>query len=208
MLENGFVINGALKAKVITRAFEKASAAQDDVLRRPFGASVEETSQGLHAIASSVTRLNRISLQARVVQQVVATDPRKARHLFESMQPPQLTPVSCNENWYFVPDAYYDDLAAVLQRGFSESEKKGGTRAGYVSSVIRHTQSHLQLVPIARLLSTGEFTEQELRMIVPVYAATLAEVHGDPLSFSILMSADSFFEAITRLLTSLDRRNI
>jgi hypothetical protein len=67
LLENGFVRNAALKAKVITRAFENASAAQDNVMRRPFGVSVEETSQGLHAIASSVTRLNRISLQARVI---------------------------------------------------------------------------------------------------------------------------------------------
>jgi hypothetical protein len=63
LLENGFVRDEAIKAKVIARAFEKASAAQDDVMRRPFGASVEETSEGLHAIASSVTGLNRISLK-------------------------------------------------------------------------------------------------------------------------------------------------
>jgi hypothetical protein len=209
LVENGFVRNRALKAKVITRAFEKASTAQDEVMRRPFGASVEETSQGLHAIASSVTGLNRISLQARVVQQVVATDPRKARQLFESMQPPQLTPVSCNENWYFVPDSYYDALAAILQRDFSDREIADGNRAGYLSSITRHTQYHVQLVPLARLLSAGDFTEQELRTIVPVYAAMLAEVHGDPLSFSILMSApDRVFGTITRLLTSLARRNL
>src|ERR1700722_15969696 len=84
LVENGFVRNEALKVKVMTSAFEKASAAQDDVMRNPFGASVEKTSQGLHAIASSVTGLNRISLQASVGRQFVATDPRKARLLFES----------------------------------------------------------------------------------------------------------------------------
>lgn len=209
LVENGFVRNAALKAKIISRAFEKASAAQDDVMRHPFGASVEETSEGLHAIASLVTGLNRISLQARVVRQVVASDPRKARQLFDSMHPPQITPVSCNENWYFVPDAYYDALAAVLQRGFSEREIRGGIRAGYLSSIIRQTQSHVQVVPIARLLSAGEFTEQELRTIVPVYAATITDLHGDPLPFSILMSApDRFFGAISTLLTSLDRHNV
>ena len=209
LVENSFVRNSALKAKVITRAFEKASTAQDDVMRRPFGASVEETSPGLHAIASSVTGLNRISLQARVVQQVVATDPRKARQLFESMHPPQLTPVSCNDNWYFVPDSYYDALEAVSQRGFSDREIVGGNRAGYVNSIIRSTQFHVQLVPLARLLSAGDFTEQEVRVIVPVFAVALADVHGDPLSFSILMSEpDSFFQAITSLLTSLERRNV
>jgi hypothetical protein len=209
LVENGCVRNSALKAKIITRAFEKASAAQDEVMRHPFGASVEETSPGLHAIASLVTGLNRISLQARVGRQVVAGDPRQARQLFDSIHPPQITPVSCNENWYFVPDAYYDALAAVLRRSVSEREIAGGNRAGYLSSIIRQTQSHVQVVPIARLLSAGDFTEQELRTIVPVYAATLTDLHGDPLSFSILMSApDSLFEAISKLLTSLDRHNV
>src|ERR1017187_2667243 len=44
-------------------------------------------------------------------------------------------------------------------------------RAAYVSSIIRQTQSHVQLVPIARLLTSGDFTEQELRTIIPAYAA-------------------------------------
>ena len=209
LVENGFIRNDALKAKLLTRAFEKASAAQDDVMRRPFGASVEETSQGLHAIASMVTGLNRISLQARVIHELVATDPRRGRRFFESMQPPQLTPVLCNENWYFVPDSYYDALAAVLKRGFSDREIAGGNRAGYVSLITSGIQSHVQPVPLARLLSAGDFTEQELREIVPAYAAKLDEVHGDPLSFSILMSEpDGLFETISTLLASLERHNV
>lgn len=209
LVENGFVRNAVVKHKVITRAFEKAAAAEDDVMRRPFGASVEETSQGLHAIASSVTRLNRISLQARVIQQFVATDPREARQLFESMHPPQLTSVSCIENWYFVPDAYYDALLQVLQHGFSDREIRGGTRAAYAISVVRRTQWHVQLVPVARLLSAGDFTEQELRTTVPVFAAVLADVHEDPLPFSTLMSnPKSFFEGFTSLFTTLDKHNL
>jgi|SRR5580658_163122 hypothetical protein len=209
LVENGFIRNDALKAKLLTRAFEEASAAQDDVLRGPFGVSVEETSEGLHAIASLVTRLNRISLQARVIHELVATDPRRARRVFESMQPPQLTPVLCNENWYFVPDSYYDALAPVLQRGFSDREIAGGNRAAYLSSIIRSTRYHVQLVPLSRLLSTGDFTEQELRTVVPVYAAMVAQVDGDPLAFSILLSeSDGFFEAISALLASLDKRNV
>ena len=209
LVENGFIRDDALKAKLLNRAFEKASAAQDDVIRRPFGASVEETSEGLHAIASLVTGLNRISLQARVIHELVATDPRRARRFFESMQPPQLTPVLCNENWYFVPDSYYDALAEVLKRSFSDREIAGGNRAAYVSSIIRSAQYHVQLLPLSRLLSTDGFTEQELRTIVPVYAAMVAQVDGDPLSFSILMSEpDGFFKAISALLSSLDKRNV
>lgn len=46
-------------------------------------------------------------------------------------------------------------------------------------------------------------------MIVPVYAAVLAGLHGDSLSFSIVMLEPyDFFQAMTVVLTSLDRRNV
>ncbi len=50
LVENGFIHDDSLKIKVLSRAFNKAAAAQDDVMRRPLGANVEETSQGLHAL--------------------------------------------------------------------------------------------------------------------------------------------------------------
>jgi hypothetical protein len=68
-VENGLIRNDGLKAKLLSRAFQKASAAHDDVMLRPWGVNVEETPQGLHAIASTVTRLDRISLQTRVVRE-------------------------------------------------------------------------------------------------------------------------------------------
>jgi hypothetical protein len=209
LVENGFIRSDGLKIKVLSRAFEKASAAQDDVMRHPWGASVEETTQGLHAIASFVTRLDRISLQTRVVRQLSLINPRRARQVFESMRPPYIEPASCNDNSYFVPDSYYDALAVVVEHGFSDREITGGLRADYVNSAIKTIQSHVQLLPVAQLLNTGNFTEQELREIVPAYAASLGDLHGDALSFGVLMSrSDRLLEAIAKLIALLDKDNI
>jgi len=124
------------------------------------------------------------------------------------MLAPQLSELSCNETWYFVPDSYYESLLAVLQSAFSNREIASGNRAALVGSIIKATQSHAQLSPIARLLVSSEFTEAELRMVVPLYAATLAGMHGDSLSFNILMSDPRFFDNIAALLDSLDKHNI
>ena len=208
LVENGFVPDDTLKAKLLSNAFEKAGAAQDDVGRRPQGVDVEETAGGLHAIASAVTALDRTSLQARAIRQLGVTNPPKARRLFESMLPPQFSELSCNETWYFVPDSYYDGLLAVLQSAFSNHDIASGNRAVLVGSIIKATRSHAQVLPIARLLVSFEFTEAELRTIVPVYAATLAEMHGDSLSFNILMSDPRFFDNIAALLDSLDKHDM
>jgi len=209
LVENGLVRDKALQLKLLNRAFEKAAASQDDVMERPFGSNVEETAEGLHAIASTVTRLNRISLQARVIQQLVALNPHRARRLFEAMPAPHLTEIPCNQNWYFSPDDYYKALEAVLKTGFSNGEIAGGDRAAYVSSITTNTQYHLQLALITRLLNTAGFTEQEFRTIMPVYAAAMAQLHGDPLSFHILLwRPEGLFDAISTLLTTLPGHNI
>lgn len=208
LVENGFIRDDLLKVKLLSSAFEKAEAAEDDVMRRPLGVNVEETPQGLHAIASTVTRLDRISLQTRVVHQFLAINPRRARQVFESIPPPHLEPLSCSESWYFAPDAYYDAFALVLQKGFSAREIAGGFRASYVSSIIQNIQSHFQLLAVARLLGTGSFTERERREIVPAYSVVFGDLHGDAFSFDLLMSeSDAFWDAISKLFASLDKNN-
>lgn len=153
LVENGLIRDNALKIKLLTRAFEKASAAQDDVLERPFGSSVEETAEGLHAIASTVTGLNRTSLQSRVIRQFVVIDPHRARRIFESMPAPHLTEIPCNRDWYFFPDDYYKALEGVLRTGFSNGEIAGGNRAAYVSSIISNAQYHIQIALINIVLT-------------------------------------------------------
>jgi len=209
LVENGLIRNDRLRRKVLDDAFEKASAAEDDVMRRPWGVSVEETPQGLHAIASGFTHLDRISLQTRVVRETFLKNPQHARELFESIKPPQITPIPCNEPWFFAPNAYYEATTMVATRAFSPREIAGGTRSSFVSSIVRNIQTPLQLAPTARLLNEGQFTDQELREIIPGIAATLRTLTGDPWSFKILASEpDGFFEAISKLIALLDKNNI
>lgn len=208
LVEHGLVRDDPLKAKLLNDAFEKASLAQDDYPERPWGVDVEETPGGLHAIASMVTGLNRISLQTRVVRQVLSTNPSRARQMFESIQPPRISPQTCNAGWFYQSDAYYNTLNEVLSQSFSPREIDGGFRAGYVASIIENTKSHVELVSAVQLLNSGMFTDREFRELVSGYASFLRNFDGDPQSFAIAMSDDRLFDGVSKLISLSDKNGI
>jgi hypothetical protein len=208
LLEKGFVQAQPLRLKLLKQAFEKASAAQDDVGRRPWGAA-EQSPDGFHAIASNYTGLDRISLQTRVVRLALSIDPALGRHFFESIRPPQITPAVCNQKWRFAPDSYYETLSEVLKVSFSNREITNGLRASYVDSVLQNNKSHVQVLAITRMLNAANLTEQDLRETVPVYAASLREFDEDTQSFGILMAGyGEFFDATYELVSLLEKNRI
>lgn len=58
VVENDASLTASQKIKALKNAFDEAAQSQDDVLHRPWGTRVEETSEGLHALALSVGRLD------------------------------------------------------------------------------------------------------------------------------------------------------
>lgn len=209
LLEKGLVQDRPLSVKLLKQAFERASAARDDFMRRPWGSKREEDPDGFHAIASEYTGLDKLSLQTRVVRLALLIDPRLGRRFFESIQPPQIAPAVCNQKWRAAPDSYYDTLGEVSKTAFSGREISNGARASFVDSIIQNCKSHVQVLLIARMLSTANLTESELREALPRYAATLNDVGDDPQSFGILMSGyDEFFDATHSLVTLLNKRHL
>ncbi len=209
LVENGLVRDDRLKIKLLNRAFEKASSAQDDTMQRPWGKNVEETPQGFHAIASEIVHLDRVSLESRVVLDLFAINSRRAKQVFESMQPPHLESSSCNQSWYFVPNSYYDSLAMVVKRGFSTHQISDGIRATYVAAIIDNIQFHTQLVPATRLLNSENFTQQELGELVPIYTHALEDMRGDSLSFRILMyDPHKLLDELLKLTVLLETNNM
>jgi hypothetical protein len=209
IVEDGLDSAQSAKQKLVVRAFERASAAEDDVGRRAWGSSTEETTDGLHALALMVTHLDRVSLQARAIRELASLNPNRAKAMFASMAAPRIEPLSCDANWRFVPDAYYETLGKIVESGFSAREVASGSRGTYVASIISSIHSHVQIVPAALFLSSSQFTKQELRELLPLYAAALRGLDGDPLSFSIEMSApDIPFGAISKLAEQAGKQDL
>jgi hypothetical protein len=208
-VESGFIRDNHLKIKLLNDAYQQAARAEDDVMQRPWGVNVEETPHGLHAIASSFIKLDRISLQTRAVRDVLAMDPLRARKLFELIQLPSVAPLQCNESRFFSLEPYYAALTVELQHGFSSREIGSGQRAAYVSSILKNIKSHWSLIPATQMLNTVSFSEYEYAEILESYAASIRALDADPQGFSILLAEpDLLFDAILKLISLLEKNGI
>ena len=190
----------------LTSAFDKAALDQDDVARRPWGTSVEETSEGLHAIALSVGRLDRISQQSEALQYMAKIDPKLAKARQEMIALPRFDPPPCQANWFYFPDAYYQAVDAMTRAGFSPKEISSGQRGEVLKSVVGRVVSHSQLPPVTRLLRDSDLSRVELANLLSSYIYALDRLRGDPHSF--YATNQNSVDEVVALVARLDKQGI
>lgn len=201
VVEDGTSLTAAQKIKLLANAFDDAAQDQDDVQHRPWGSSVEENPEGLHAIASLVTRLDRISQQSRAVEDIARIDPKFARVKLRMIALPRFDPLPCEAYWTYLPDAYYEAVATVVATSFSAAEIAGGRRGELLASVVNRVVSHSQLPPVTRLISASDLSSAELTNIIPQYIYALDSLRGDEHSFNAVseQSVREFTALVARL---------
>ncbi len=201
VVEKGASLTASQKIRALKNAFDEAAQSQDDVLRRPWGSGVEETSEGLHAIALSMGRLDRISQQSRAVQDIAGIDPKLARVKLGTIAVPRFDPPPCYATWLYFPDAYYEAVARVMTAAFSPEEISSGQRGEFLRSVVSRVVSHSQLPPVTRLITASDLSGTELANVISSYIFVLDGLRGDAHSFYATAgrSVDEFATLITRL---------
>ena len=204
LVESGRISNASLRTELIDRAFRAASLAQQIANLQPIAGTATDSRQGLLGTSLFATRLDRLSLQARAVRQMLALHPGRARAMFEELEL-QFPPVGCRQRLTYKPSAVYQTLAEVARRSFTEPEQRQGPRRTFLSHYVGDLKSHSQVAPVASMLSESELSGAELRELVPAYAAALVELRGDAQSFTseVAVGYADTFDAWKRLLRSL-----
>ena len=207
VVENDASLTASQKIKALKNAFDEAAQSQDDVLHRPWGTSVEETSEGLHALALSVGRLDRISQQSRAVQDIAGIDPKLARIRLGTITLPRFDPPPCHATWLYFPDAYYEAVARVIVAGFSPDEISSGQRGEFLRSVVTRVVSHSQLPPVTRLITATDLSAAELANVISSFTYVLDGLRGDAHSFYATATGPSVDELVA-LAARLDKQGI
>lgn len=205
--ENGASLTASQKTGALKKAFDEAAQDQDGVSHRPWGTNVEETSEGLHALALFIGRLDRISQQSRAVQDMAEIDPKLARVELGMIALPRLDPIPCQATWSYFPDAYYEAVARVMETAFSPKEISSGQRGEFLTSVVNGVVSHSQLPPVARLIAAPDLSGAELAAVISPYIYALDRLRGDAHSFYWTASRHSVDE-FAALVARLDKQGI
>jgi hypothetical protein len=149
--ESGKVVDRTLRLNLLERAFYFASAV-DTPVQPATSVFVTDTRSGYLALSFSMLKLDKLSLQSRVVADILPISAKKARVLFDEIKLPILTPVSCAEPLTYDVSAFYKTASQIAQDGFSATEKQKELRLALLQPYVGVLQSHVQVRPAAQLL--------------------------------------------------------
>ncbi len=185
LAESRRVDNRAAKMDLLKNAFYLASAAEQPV---KMGALrfTPDTHSGYLALAFRTLKIDKLSLQSRVVSDMLPLDASKARSLLGEVRFPTLSPVGCREPLTYDVALFYQTVGLVSRKGFTTKEKLAGGKLALLSPYVGYLQSHSQVRPAVQLLLNADLSREELSQLSNAFAHALSQLRGDERSFSMM----------------------
>ncbi len=146
--ESPLVADDAWRRELLDDAYAQAFAAQQPY-RRTSAPISPDTRQGAEALAAD-TRLNRVSLQLRVIELMRFIDPARARELFGWIEL-NLDPDRCETSLVPALDEYYTALTALARQTFPDTPEGRSDRLSFFEMYLwrAHAASELPLAAVA-----------------------------------------------------------
>jgi hypothetical protein len=202
LAETGAISTRKEKIKLFTKAFELAASTEQPVRRHKIG-GLKDTRSGMLDAAFRLN-LDRLSLQSRVLKDMLPLDTGKARDLLEQMSFPELAPVGCDDPMAYDVSAFYGALTAVVKNGFTPNERQEGLHSALLMQYVGNLQSHAQVAPITHMLLEADLSSSEMEQAVSIFGNALSQLTGDEQNFSAAYPPG----ALSPLLEKLDARGI
>lgn len=208
--ESKKVVNRAAKIDLLSKAFDLSAMAEQPVKRAGVAGGFGDAPSRLLARAYRLN-LDKLSLQSRVVNDMLPLDAAKARARFEEIQFPSLSPVGCEERLTYDVGLFYEALGKVARLGFTAADKRKGRRIALLTPFIGTLQSHAQAKPAAEVLVNADLSTSDLGQLANVFAGALSQLRGDERSFAATamgQGGSSVSGSVVSLITALEAKEI
>jgi hypothetical protein len=191
----------AWKIELLEDSFQMAALARQPNRQKIIGSRVVDRSRAEILSLAFDQRLDRLSLQGRVVRQMLKLDRAKALDMFQRTTWPSLRSRQCRDALVDHVTEYYDLLAEIVASGFTAEQRRRGDHVDLLSYQISRISSPVEVGPAAKLLADSSLTENELRSLSGQLAAGIARIESDDRSFSA--SVGGAGEALKELARTL-----
>jgi hypothetical protein len=208
--ESTKVANRNTKIGLLKKAFYLAPAAEQPV-KRGTDVFLTDTRSGYLALAFRIQDLDRLSLQSRVVGDMLRLDAATGRDLLGKIQFPVLAPVSCAEPLTYDVARFYQTVAMVAHDGFTTKEKLEGQKLALLTPYVGSLQSHAQIRPAIQLLLNADLSPADLGQAANMFAVALSQLRGDERSFASQNTQTNEYSvpgSIASLIAALDAKGI
>src|SRR5258708_7299370 len=179
--ESPKVTDKAFKIELLERAFALAPSAKFKL--RFSGSFNTDSDTGGRAMALN-GGLDTVSLQTRVVRDMLPLDRVKAMQLFNAVPPLAIPKLTCKDAMIYSADEYYAMIQAVYRQGFTAKERKEEKDVELIRSTVMRMSSPSELNAAAQLLLMPELTPH-FRMLLAAYSGVLQQMQADDRTFSV-----------------------
>lgn len=145
-------------------------------------------------------KLNTLSLQTRIVKEILKVDDKRGYDLFNQISRDlPLDPLSCNDYLLYEVDDFYELTTEIAKSSFNSGKIKEGERLIFLTPFVENMKSPSQISPISKMLSNISLTEYEMSNLISVFSKSLGKISNDNRSFSYFMNSQNLFRDIYQL---------
>lgn len=172
-----------LRASTIQMAFERASTVAEAAPLRQASMG-RKSGPALWKEEASKLGLDRLTLQSRAAAAMVRVEPMLARKLWESIPPPTVNGLSCQDE--SVPDVqiYFEAASSIADYGFTPEERKKGAHLALLAALAGRMRSPVEVAPIISLNQTVTLSTAEKEVLATRTLTALEALQGDDRSFT------------------------
>lgn len=186
-------------SKLLESIFERAPEAKQWMAVQP-AQPVLATERARVMVLSQRFRVERITLQARVIDAMLPSNPRRAREMIRDIVAPPQQERSCEDSLLPSPATFYETMQRVMQNAASSPEGVRGEALRIIENHLVTINSALQVGPAAEVIRVFLPGDPDGRLVT-AFGSMLASVQDSDRPFSFAIGR---LEAVTSILDLAD----
>lgn len=190
IISAGKIESKSKKKQLLEEAFYLSFNAKEKTRRKVsnFGGQIFTIRPTFISYAQN-NKLDALSLQTRIVSEMLKFDRVRALELFNEISPNlSLKPLSCQDFLLYEVSDFYNLVGEIAKNSFSQEQIKQGRRIAFISTYVESMTSPSQVLPVIQMLSAVDLTGNEKLNLVGAFAKSVRKISGDDRSFSYEMN--------------------
>jgi len=184
LVEHGRIPQREARIDLLEQAFAAASGAAEPYRLTAIPATLPDT-RALYRDKAGALGLDALSLQSRIVREMLRLDREKARALFDSVARPALEPRPCEDPLVADISAYYEMAAAVAQSTFTAAEKEKSAQVQFLEGILDGARSPGELLPFLRAIKSMDLSPPQRDLLLAAFAEKLESIRPDYRPFAM-----------------------
>jgi hypothetical protein len=136
--------------------------------------------------------IDKLSLQLRVINEVLKYDKTQAKLLFNQIALDLNIPaLNCEDRLVFNVQDFYSSIEKFAVTSFNQEQIKQGERLIFLSPFFENIKSPVQIKPLLKILSKIDLTENEFVFLVSSISASIKQISDDDRAFSYTLNYDN-----------------